>query len=152
MEQIILNEQAYALSAVGKHALRLRAAEATECGLDRYGIYAVPEEISMPNFQQQGDSLLIKDHAGNVLTSIRVEQTAAGKWTVSCSLEDGEQFYGLGDVNRECINRRGHTFRMWVVNVNSYVPIPFLMSSRGWAILVNSTFDHYVDVGDTQKD
>ena len=56
--------------------------------------------------------------------------------------EEGEQFYGLGDIHREHIDRRGLTFDMWVTNVDSYIPIPLLMSNRGYGILVNTTRRH----------
>ncbi|MFQ9799077.1 MAG: hypothetical protein ACLR23_09215 [Clostridia bacterium] len=29
----------------------------------------------------------------------------------------------------------------------SYVPIPFLMSSKGYGILLNTTWKHYIDAG-----
>ena len=48
-------------------------------------------------------------------------------------LEDDERLYGLGDVTRERIQKRGDRSQIWVVNVKSYVPIPYVMSTRGWA-------------------
>ena len=37
-------------------------------------------------------------------------------------------------------------------NVSSYVPIPFLMSSRGWAVFLNTTWFHEYDAGVTAPD
>jgi len=41
---------------------------------------------------------------------------------------------------------------MHVVNVSSYIPIPFLMSSKGYGIFVNTTFRHAWDLGATDAD
>ncbi len=63
------------------------------------------------------------------------------------SLADGERLYGLGDVTRERIQKRGLRSMMWVRNVESYVPIPCVMSSRGWGLLLNTTWRHFFDLG-----
>jgi hypothetical protein len=60
--------------------------------------------------------------------------------------------YGLGDEARDRLNKRGHETPMVLRNVVSYAPIPFLMSTGGWAIFVNSTWFHHVDAGATDPD
>lgn len=152
MEQFLWNHHSYTISSVAANAMRVQAVNAPECGLDRYGIYHLPQQKNLPAFQPVADGLQLLDDNGAVLTTVRFEQKTNGGWTVCCTLEEDEEFYGLGDVNREQLNRRGQSFRMWVVDVNSYAPIPFLMSGRGWAILVNSTFEHYFDVGSRNQD
>ena len=67
-------------------------------------------------------------------------------------LAEQERIYGLGDETRERIQQRGHRANMWVANVKSYAPIPFLMSSKGWGLLINTTWRHAVDVGSTVDD
>ncbi|MEF3307911.1 glycoside hydrolase family 31 protein [Paenibacillus sp. GYB004] len=67
-------------------------------------------------------------------------------------LSEQERVYGLGDETRECIQKRGHRANMWVANVKAYAPIPFLMSSNGWGLLINTTWRHSVDVGSTVND
>ncbi|HOJ38844.1 MAG TPA: hypothetical protein PKX93_00125 [bacterium] len=62
------------------------------------------------------------------------------------SVQQGEFFYGLGDLNRNTIERKGVTARMWIQNVTRYIPIPFLMSSRGYGLFLNTTFRHTWDV------
>ncbi|NLB96612.1 MAG: DUF5110 domain-containing protein [Armatimonadetes bacterium] len=63
------------------------------------------------------------------------------------ALQEDERLYGLGDVTRERIQKRGDRSQIWVVNVKSYVPIPYVMSTRGWALFVNSTWRHTFDLG-----
>jgi len=67
-------------------------------------------------------------------------------------LAEGEHLVGLGDQTRERIEHRGHSADMWIENVTSYAPVPFLMSSRGYGILVNTTWRHRFDVGETRDD
>ena len=67
-------------------------------------------------------------------------------------LADGERIYGLGDVSRENIQRRPGKYEIWVKNVNSYIPMPMALSSRGWGVLVNTTWRNFFDVGQTEKD
>ena len=68
------------------------------------------------------------------------------------ALRDDERLYGLGDETRDRLQKRGHRTRMVLRNVVSYAPIPFLMSTGGWAIFLNSTWFHEVDAGATDAD
>ncbi len=68
------------------------------------------------------------------------------------SLADGERLYGMGDVTRDRIEKRGFRARMWVTNVKSYVPIPVILSNRGWGLSINTTWNHYIDAGHSRKD
>ena len=63
-----------------------------------------------------------------------------------------ERLFGLGDANRDNVMIRGKTIPVWVCNVVSYGPLPIVISSDGWGILVNSTFRQKFDLGDTDKD
>ena len=77
----------------------------------------------------------------------------AGKgYEMRFPLADGERIYGLGDVSRRNIQRRPGKYEIWVKNVNSYIPIPMVLSSRGWGVLVNTTWRNFFDVGETEKD
>ncbi len=68
------------------------------------------------------------------------------------SLSDNEHLYGLGDVARDRLDKRGFRARMWVTNVKSYIPIPVLISDNNWGLFVNTTWNHYFDVGHSQSD
>ncbi len=65
-------------------------------------------------------------------------------------LDEDEALYGLGDVERERLNRRGGCFSVWQANVTTYGPIPYLMSSRGWGILINCTYRQQFDLGSSK--
>ncbi|MBE6655487.1 MAG: hypothetical protein E7609_01285 [Ruminococcaceae bacterium] len=71
---------------------------------------------------------------------------------LSTVLRDEERLYGLGDDNRDGIMKRGRVATLWQTDYIGYGPIPFLMSSEGWGILVNCTYLHTYDMGATTKD
>ena len=63
-----------------------------------------------------------------------------------------EKFLGFGDQSRERIEHRGHSATMWVRNVASYIPVAFFMSTRGYGLCVNTTFEHTFDMGETSPE
>jgi alpha-glucosidase (family GH31 glycosyl hydrolase) len=75
-----------------------------------------------------------------------------GGFSLSVNAKPGESFYGLGDVNRETLEKRGTMAQIWVKNVKSYVPVPFLMSSNGWAVFCNTTSRHNFDICSSDPD
>lgn len=71
---------------------------------------------------------------------------------MNIDIEKEEKFYGLGYRHADHLQLRGVSYRNHVAYGQSYGPIPFLMSSKGWAVYYNTTFDSYFDVGNTDKD
>jgi alpha-glucosidase len=67
-------------------------------------------------------------------------------------LDPDSPMYGLGDVSRDHVDRRGFSADMWVTNVRSYAPSPVLMSPAGWGVYLNTTWRHYFDVGSRSAD
>ena len=59
---------------------------------------------------------------------------------------------GLGDQNRERIEHRGMSGDLWGRNVSSYIPIPLLISSDGYGVLLNTTRRVLYDLGATSDD
>ncbi|MDD6254155.1 MAG: glycoside hydrolase family 31 protein [Bacteroidales bacterium] len=68
------------------------------------------------------------------------------------SLKDGERFYGGGNASHEHVQHRGEILRIWSKANYAGMPVPFLMSSDGWAVYNNTTVRNYFDVGVTEKD
>ena len=69
---------------------------------------------------------------------------------LSFSMEDGERFYG-GSTSRDHIQHRGEFLRMWTTYQQTEIPMPFMMSSRGWGVYNNSTRKSFFDIGNQQK-
>lgn len=71
---------------------------------------------------------------------------------LSISMEDGERFYGGGSTSRDHIQHRGEFLRMWTTYQQTEIPMPFMMSSRGWGVYNNSTRKSFFDIGNRRKD
>lgn len=70
---------------------------------------------------------------------------------LSISMEDSERFYGGGSTSRDHIQHRGEFLRMWTTYQQTEIPMPFMMSSRGWGVYNNSTRKSFFDIGNQQK-
>lgn len=70
---------------------------------------------------------------------------------LNISMEDGERFYGGGSTSRDHIQHRGEFLRMWTTYQQTEIPMPFMMSSRGWGVYNNSTRKSFFDIGNQQK-
>lgn len=71
---------------------------------------------------------------------------------LSICMEDGERFYGGGSTSRDHIQHRGEFLRMWTTYQQTEIPMPFMMSSRGWGVYNNSTRKSFFDIGNRRKD
>ena len=86
----------------------------------------------------------------------QMDKTEGGDPAKSCVLripiKADERFYGGGSTSREHIQHRGERLRMWATYQHTEIPMPFMMSSEGWAIYSNSTRKSYFDMGRLEKD
>ena len=71
---------------------------------------------------------------------------------ISISMESGERFYGGGSASHDHIQHRGELLRMWTCYQHTEMPIPFMMSSRGWGVYNNDTRKQFFDLGTIEKD
>jgi len=95
-------------------------------------------------------SLLIKDKDGKTILQGKVIPGEHGI-EIDFAVNKNERFYGLGDQTRDRIEQNKTLADMWILNVATYIPIPFLISSAGYGIFVNTTIRHYWDVGKSEK-
>jgi len=158
----------------GIFRLRMGAGDCLhESGLNRYGVirikpdataasvkiaeeaggwtFTAPETVLRIN--ADNGKICLKDKKGNVILEEHERETASGGgFKLDFRLKKNERLYGLGDVDRDCVQRRGKIYDMKTRNVDAYIPIPFLMSTAGWAIFMNTTWFHAVDAGATDPD
>ena len=66
---------------------------------------------------------------------------------ISIGLEPGERFYGGGSTSREHVQHRGELLRMHTTYQHTEIPMPFMMSSRGWGVFNCTTRKNFFDVG-----
>lgn len=118
----------------------------------RYGILneTLSKEYADCTAEIQENVLLL--HGVKRDLSVLVEQFGEKGFQLTLPLEKGERLFGLGDANRDSVMIRGKNLNVWVANVASYGPMPVLLSSDGWAIVVNSTYYQKFDIADSDKD
>lgn len=75
------------------------------------------------------------------------EEYANEGFHIEIGLDDAEKLYGMGDEDRSSIMKRGKIGTMLLADYVAYGPIPYMMSSFGWGILVNCTYMHTFDMG-----
>ncbi len=162
------------VDVLGERLFRVRHAKTkqwTESGLNRYGIlaakfpavafqqteakgvYTIATKQAKLTVSRKGGSVSLSTADGKPLAGhpAPVYKTGGG-YDVRFALTKDERIYGLGDVSRENIMRRGGVYEIWVRNVKSYIPIPLALSSRGWGLMMNTTWRNSFDVGKSDPD
>lgn len=134
---------------------------------ERYGIFAKGDDLAARETDGTVEcgGISVKANADGTVTvggakrelNISIAGYNGGAYngsdfTLKLDLSEGERLFGLGDNNRTSIARRGTKARMDVKNVVSYGPIPYVMSSDGWGMLVSCTYVHTYDLGADDPD
>ncbi len=162
------------VDVLGERLFRVRYSKTgrwTESALNRYGVLtAAFPEVAFERAEaggvltigtrqarlaigQKDSAVALTTPDGKVLTQqAGPVYQAGGGYDLRFSLGKEDRLYGLGDVNRDNIMRRGGSYELWVRDVDSYIPIPVLMNSRGWGLLLNTTWRNRVDVGKSDPD
>ena len=144
----------------------------TETLLSRYNILNERGEIEADcaenddsfSVTSNGIGLIVDKHTGSLtVTGTKApvtfdfdgfngkEYTNRG-FTINVTLDKDERLFGLGDESRTNIARRGTESRLDIRNIASYGPIPFIMSSNGYGILLNCTYANTFDIGKSDPD
>lgn len=71
---------------------------------------------------------------------------------LSIPLAQDERLFGIGDEARQSIARRGTVAELNTVNIRAYGPIPYVVSTAGYSLLVNSTYPQTYDMGSANPD
>lgn len=162
------------VAAIAPHAFRIRLSptgEFPEPGLVRYRIFDCPAPVPVRVEQGRDRLMLSTEEASLEVSTVDGRVTLRGAdgrevlreaappvsgpgsgFRAAFSLPPGVRLYGLGDVSRERLEKRGTIQHIWVRNVASYVPIPFLCSTAGWALMAVTSHRHYFDLGSEQSE
>lgn len=140
-----------------------------ESALVRYGIIRFPATAADYTVTEDGDWMAIRTEKavlqasrtdGRIALSylrqsLSVNHTPPDAERGFCAqlrLSRDERLYGLGDESRETIMKRGRMARIHPLKPVTQAPIPFLMSSLGWGLFINTTRKHEIDIGCTDPD
>ena len=137
----------------------------TESGMNRYGILKSDfapaaftrqdNVIKTPGFTLTVDIKTGEIHVKSAVSAadFPISPALDGKgFAIRFGLAKDERIYGLGDVSRDNIMRRGGVYEIWVRNNISNIPIPMALSCNGWGMLLNSSWRNVFDVGKGDPD
>ncbi len=147
--------------------------EEHETALNRYG-FIHPEDVEVDVGIEEKEAMTIFS-SNNVMVKLykcgdleisghqsgkNLKQSFANKGyklndkaaTLNMSLDQDEEIFGFGDLNREYIPRRGTIQDCQVTNVSGYIPVPFFISDKGYSVLFNTTYRIMFDIGKSNSD
>ncbi|MEF3305213.1 glycoside hydrolase family 31 protein [Paenibacillus sp. GYB003] len=120
---------------------------------ERDGVVSIRTGLAEVQANAEDGRIALFDGQGRLLLRETARQAAPQSgFAAEFALADDEKLYGLGDESRQLLQKRGHRAKMWVKNVDCYAPIPFLYSSKGWGLFLNTTWRHVFDLGRQKKD
>lgn len=169
-DSLILNvdSRQVRIDPLAENLFRVRVAKDgkwTESAMNRYGVLTRdwPEfsvKKSSSGLQTAAADVFVDPKAGRIsfkshvsAANLSIDARLVGMgYSIRFPLLPDERIYGLGDVSRDNIQRRPGRYEIWVKNVNSYIPIPMALSSKGWGVFVNTTWRNNFDVGKADKD
>ena len=132
------------MKRIQEHTMRIY--ENGSSMLSRYGILHDGDAKAVPF-----DENVVIFQTGKRRLEVSFRTVGEG-FEIQVPLSEKERIYGGGDATRDTVMHRGQRLEMNICNVVAYAPIPYLMSTDGWAILVNCTYQHSLDVGKNKKD
>ncbi len=138
------------LFKLNESTYQIREGEKSSSMLSRYGVL---KGESAPF--AGSDAISVADASVALAAKRKVELSVTrygDRFTIEAKMAADEKFYGLGDSSREGVMHRGKAITLYKSNVKCYGPMPLLLSSDGWAILVNTTYESVFDIGKTDKD
>lgn len=143
----VAKDGAWTEGALNRYAILKRDWQEVKCARTATSIKTDAAEISV---DASGGALRFRSLVSSADLAIGAKLAGKG-YEVRFPLADGERVYGLGDVSRENIQRRPGKYEIWVKNVNSYIPMPMALTSKGWGVLMNTTWRNFFDVGETDR-
>jgi len=118
--------------------------------LTRYGILNTGIECDNDGVCEETDNgFVFHASKGDVTFS---KSVVGDGYTLTALLDEKERLFGAGDATREKLMLRGLKIKITIANVVSYGAMPILLSDKGWAILLNTTYNSLLDCGATNPD
>ncbi len=141
-------------SALNRYGVLTASFSATPFQQDKAeGVYTLTTPQAKLTVDRKDGSVALVAADGNTLTrQTALAYQAGGGYDLRFALAKDERIYGLGDSCRDNIMRRGGIYEIWVLNVTSYIPVPMVLSNKGWGMLMNTTWRNTFDVGKTDPD
>ena len=140
------------LKKIGESGYRVTTENGRKSMLTRYGFLQDKLSRKYADCAAEITESGVSFHGAKRDLDIAVQNNNGGGFQIKIPLEKKERLFGMGDANRDSVMIRGKTLNVWVANIASYGPMPVVLSSDGWAIIVNSTYCQKFDLGDSDQD
>ncbi len=139
------------IKKLGDGAFHIQANEKSSGMLSRYGILkdSLTRHYAECSAELTESGVLMHGAVRDLI--VNITEMRHGGYRLDIPVTEKERFFGIGDATRDSVMQRGKTIGIWVCNVSSYGPLPLLLSSDGWAILINSTYRQKFDIADSDK-
>ena len=131
-------------------AFHVSEAEKPSSMLTRYGILN-----SVDTDKECGEKITLTEGGISLSAKRKVDfsvEKFSKDYIIKVPLSEKERLFGGGDSNREAVMIRGSRLVLHIANVRSYGPMPVLLSSDGWAIVLNTTYSSVFDCAKTDPD
>ena len=69
-----------------------------------------------------------------------------GAFAIRFPIKEDESFFGLGEASKDRVCLNGQAYQNFAKYQADEIPVPLIMSSGGWGLLVLAETKHYVDV------
>ena len=69
-----------------------------------------------------------------------------GAFAIRFSVKEDESFFGLGEASKDRVRLNGRVYQNFAKYQADEIPVPLIMSTGGWGLLVLAETKHYADV------
>jgi len=118
--------------------------------LTRYGILKTGVETDNDGVCEETESGIVFHASKGDITFLK--SVVGDGYTLTAALDKKERLFGGGDCNRKQLMLRGLKIVITLDDYVSYGPMPILLSDKGWAILLNTTYKSQFDCGAANPD
>ena len=135
---VVAAAQNLSVTYVAKNAVRVRYAnKASKSDLPDW-LYVKHDELKQADITAvvKGNTLTLKDKTGKTVFKATAHQLAGSEATLAFNSPKDECLFGLGQFQDGYSNVRGLSRRL--IQVNTQISIPMLISSKGYGILWNN--------------
>lgn len=108
--------------------------------------YRINSGIATLIFNKRKCGFELQNSSGETLLKLKEITIENNQTKTSFNISSDENFVGFGDVSRENYFHRGKKITCWIQNVKSYICVPFFMSTKGYGLLLNTTYKSIFDL------
>lgn len=164
----------YITARYSKNTLRVRirpvaAGEMEDSFMERYGLLNEPADFQEPNVSETESEILfqwedlecrIDKHQASfqIISKEKSKELkfqsilSKRKSSFTIKATEAEEFFGLGYRKIDSLSLKGKVYKNHVTYGAAYGPQPFLYSSTGYGIYLNTTRDSYFDICSKKQD